>query len=784
MALCLLFSAFLAQNAYGAWYNTDWLYREKISILPSLADSDQTNFPYMVKITDSANPVFANADGDDILFTDSNGSTKLDHEIEKFDNSAGNEELVAWVRLPTLSASANTEIYMYYGNPGVSNQENAAGVWDVNFEGVWHLPEDTAGTGNVDLYKDSTLNNHHGDDYVSANGQEGKISDGQQFDGSDDYIDVSVMDPNTYDDFTISAWYKSTNAGVTDDEYIFAHKKDGAPEDQILFGPTDDAGQTDTLRLLIEINGNGNRWYYGSSDIVDQQWHYVVGVRDGNRIKLYVDGIEELDTGDMDSGVSFTIDATGGPFFGDDPGDTEQVDGNLDEVRISNIPRTEDWIEASYRNQESPGTYQTIYPEEDRPDISIDCNFSDWTNGSGTEFVIEDEGGEDDFWFPSRLDITRWGLASNLSDTFQILMGFDDNPPNNVAAITLLDTDLDDNINYGLLVMLDGVSSTVQLYSCNDTLSYGCAGATLSKTYSSPGDYCVGTGAGPWDTDTLVEIALPYADLGGFSQGDTILTSMISYWAPFWIWPRDSIFGTTGQDYDDRVQYDTDNGTGQKISRAGSPKIAGTVYSDEGITEIGAGKTVRLLVNGAEAGSDTTNTAGGFFIVAAPPINPGDAMLVYIDDDPVYQGTTTTVSGGNSLADLNIYAGHVITRQDNGGALNNADLAAARGSYSDSDILYSVDGSFSLTISGSGTELYIPTGHTFQPGGNVTTPDMKNLGRFVGGSVTVDINGTLTVSNGTFQSTSRTMTVAGDFINLGGIFSHNSGSELWFCSSH
>ncbi len=115
-----LFLFNIGSVAAEAWYDTNWLYRQKITILPSLADSDQTNFPYMVKITDSANSVFANAltNGDDILFTQSDGTTKLDHEIEIFETSGGSEELVIWVRIPFLSSSVNTEIYMYYGTAG------------------------------------------------------------------------------------------------------------------------------------------------------------------------------------------------------------------------------------------------------------------------------------------------------------------------------------------------------------------------------------------------------------------------------------------------------------------------------------------------------------------------------------------------------------------------------------------------------------------------------------------------------------------------------------------
>lgn len=56
LLVCGLFSS----SAY-AWYNPSWAYRQEITILPALADSNLSGFPYLVKITDAANAVFANA---------------------------------------------------------------------------------------------------------------------------------------------------------------------------------------------------------------------------------------------------------------------------------------------------------------------------------------------------------------------------------------------------------------------------------------------------------------------------------------------------------------------------------------------------------------------------------------------------------------------------------------------------------------------------------------------------------------------------------------------------
>lgn len=45
-----------AVPAFAAWYDPGWTYQQEITILPTLADSDLSEFPYLVKITDAANP--------------------------------------------------------------------------------------------------------------------------------------------------------------------------------------------------------------------------------------------------------------------------------------------------------------------------------------------------------------------------------------------------------------------------------------------------------------------------------------------------------------------------------------------------------------------------------------------------------------------------------------------------------------------------------------------------------------------------------------------------------
>ena len=187
--------------AQAGWYDANWSNRQKITILPTLADADLTNFPYLVKITDPANPIFSipQADGDDILFTAADGTTKLNHEIEKY-NPATNE-LYIWVQVPTISGTVNTEIYMYYGNGSAANQQSVAATWDDDFVMVQHLQE-TSGT-----HFDSTSQNNDG---TPLNGvvqtATGKIDGADAFDMVDDYVDVPDSTSLRVVAMTLEAW--------------------------------------------------------------------------------------------------------------------------------------------------------------------------------------------------------------------------------------------------------------------------------------------------------------------------------------------------------------------------------------------------------------------------------------------------------------------------------------------------------------------------------------------------------------------------------------------------
>jgi MSHA biogenesis protein MshQ len=122
IGLALPFSGGAAPADSAGWYNSAWKYRQKITVNHELVAGPVDGFPMLVNVTGS---VFEHAqeDGDDILFTAADGTTKLLHEIESM-----NGEVVAWVQMPHLSEKEDTELYVDYGNPTAENQQQGTNV--------------------------------------------------------------------------------------------------------------------------------------------------------------------------------------------------------------------------------------------------------------------------------------------------------------------------------------------------------------------------------------------------------------------------------------------------------------------------------------------------------------------------------------------------------------------------------------------------------------------------------------------------------------------------------
>ena len=96
-----------------------WLYRKALTISASDVSEDISNFAYLVYL-DSSNFDFSKAksDGSDIRLTDGAGNL-LSFFREKHDST--NQVAIYHVKIPTVSSSTDTTIYLYYGNSNATD---------------------------------------------------------------------------------------------------------------------------------------------------------------------------------------------------------------------------------------------------------------------------------------------------------------------------------------------------------------------------------------------------------------------------------------------------------------------------------------------------------------------------------------------------------------------------------------------------------------------------------------------------------------------------------------
>jgi|GEM_PF-966816 len=290
----------LATESSG-WYDQAWHQRKSITIDHTKVSADLTDFPVLVSLTSDADLASDALDsGYDILFTSSDSATKLNHEIEQFDGATG--KLVAWVKVPSLSSSSDTVIYIYYGNPSSGNQQNPTGVWDSNYKAVWHFGETAGGSGAI---KDSTSNANNGTDTNSPTlGATGKVGKAVSFDGTNDY--VSVSDSSSLDlsgDFTAQLWFSPTQAfGATADSLqglldkggykLFLDKSDGKLKAEVTDGSTSWASSYDgTQEVIYSLAVYNGKLYAGMGNGTGDG---DVLVFDGSTWSTSYDGTQEV----------------------------------------------------------------------------------------------------------------------------------------------------------------------------------------------------------------------------------------------------------------------------------------------------------------------------------------------------------------------------------------------------------------------------------------------------------------------------------------------------------
>ena len=317
-----------------AWWNDEWNFRKEITLDLSAAGANITaspaDVPVLIRLHLGNFGYFADTkpDGSDLRFVAADDKTPLKFHVERYDPTSN--LAFVWVKVPRLAAGAAEKIFLYYGNTKAPAGADAAGTYDANQVLVYHFDGEGAP-------KDLTAFGNNPSASTAAPNGASLIGGGAKLDGASSITVPSTASLRFLPDkgATFSAWVRVD--APQSDAYVFALMDQnrgialGINGTQA-FARVTDKGQVTASTQTADI-------------LVAGQWHFLALTASAGRIVLFVDGIE------MASSPAEIAEIAGTLSIGGSAAGANFLTGEIDEVQVSNVVRSTDWIQAAARSQ-------------------------------------------------------------------------------------------------------------------------------------------------------------------------------------------------------------------------------------------------------------------------------------------------------------------------------------------------------------------------------------------------------------------------------------------------
>jgi len=366
----------------------NWAYRRKIVIPASKIDDTLNNFPLLIIFGPSDTDFHAEmttSDWGKIACTTDDGVTQIKGVVNRSRSSPDNH----WsgtVIVPQIDKNVDTILYFYYDSSQAFNttywgsaqhptNSPAADVWNSNFIGVYQFGQ-APSTG--DELWDSTGNDNYGDAIGAVSRVDNEFGAAWNFDGSTGYAEVFDTSPFVgLSAITIEIRFKKDSE--IDWMKLVDLRKSDLSNDVFRIYLDDDVtdrdfdcqmfNDSDAVMFTLHSNGgfNNDEWYTLQ----------VTYDKNTNTARMYVNG----EFRDEVTGTSEDLNSStdNGLYFGRIPtGSGHFLDGQLFEVRFSDIARPVAWLKATHLSLSN----ELITIEEEN---SSESSFSQTSKSSSSE---------------------------------------------------------------------------------------------------------------------------------------------------------------------------------------------------------------------------------------------------------------------------------------------------------------------------------------------------------------------------------------------------------------
>jgi biopolymer transport protein ExbB len=286
------------------------------------------------------------ADGSDFRLIAGDDKTPLKFHFEKYDPQS--QIALLWVRVPQITGGTKSDkIYAYYGNADASGAADVAGTYDAQQVLVLSFSEaaaapaagtPAAGTPAAGTPVDLTAYKNNPSQFSAVLTPASLIAGGAKFAGKE-----SITIPAT------ASLRLLPNQGLTASAWLRIEK----PQQAAILALTDGAKSLELdvegAKLVVRAALDGAPVTVSSgADLTMSQWHHVAFTAASGKLTLYLDGrpAGSAPVTLPEVGGSFTVGAAGGAKF---------LTGDVDEVEVSKVARSAEWIKASALGQGMDG---------------------------------------------------------------------------------------------------------------------------------------------------------------------------------------------------------------------------------------------------------------------------------------------------------------------------------------------------------------------------------------------------------------------------------------------
>lgn len=286
-----------------------------------------------------------NASGyDHAWFSDLALTTPL--KFEKVRHVLTTGEIIEWVKVPSVSSSVDTVIYLGYKDVAVvTSQADAANAWDASTATVWHTEDGTTLSG-----ADSTSNANTASLQGTPTAATGKVGGGASFNGSSQWLRGGAAGATAHP-ITMSAWAKmSALSGGQTLVTLCNSGSDNSWFRIVLSGN----------KMYGDILGTNYNGITGTTSLSTGVWYrFSMVFTDTTHREIFINGVSEGSTSGGTASTPTGIDRLAAGVL-DRPSIVEYLTGLIDEVVVATVARSAAWLLAEYNSQSSPSTFYSV----------------------------------------------------------------------------------------------------------------------------------------------------------------------------------------------------------------------------------------------------------------------------------------------------------------------------------------------------------------------------------------------------------------------------------------